>query len=146
MVYFRDFVAADVVAIDVQDSQVDALGVFTVVRDLEHGRQLEASGPAWTAIGDDGRVLVCAGLGTIFPGHAVLWALLTRNIGAAHVAITRFARARIAAAGCARIEAIVRADVEAEGRWATLVGLSAAHVLRKWGPLATPHVLYERIG
>jgi hypothetical protein len=59
-------------------------------------------------------------------GHALAWALLATNLGAAHVAITRFFRKIVAEDPCSRIEAIVRADVAAECRWAELVGFRSS--------------------
>jgi hypothetical protein len=149
-VTIRPFVAGDVVQLDLQPSQHVALGVWKAVHDLEDGRELEGAGPAWTAIGG-GRVLCCYGFAYEHPpseksgGHALAWALLTAGLGAAHLAITRFARATIAASPISRIEAIVRKDYPAERQWAELVGFTLAATLRAWGPDGETHLLYERV-
>jgi hypothetical protein len=150
-VRIRDFLAGDVVQLVIQPSQIVTLGVTREVHSLEDGRELAAGGPAWTAIGPDGRILACYGFTYLWPpseqtgGHAVAWALLASDLGRAHVAITRFARDTIAASGIERIEAIVRADVAGECRWAELVGLELVAILRAWGPEAKTHLLFERI-
>lgn len=91
-------------------------------------------------------MVACLGLRETFPGRqAVAWAILAEGIGAAHLAISRFARRRIAESPLRRIEAIVRAEVHAECVWARLVGLQAAHVLRCFGAQSETHVLFERI-
>lgn len=150
-VTIRPFTAGDVVELALQPSQHVTLGIHRPVHNIEDGREIGALGPAWTAIAEDGRVLTCYGFGYQFPpsdktgGHALAWAMLASGIGAAHVAITRFARATIADSPIDRIEAIVRADVEAEWRWAEMVGFQRVAVLRSWGPEGETHLLYERV-
>lgn len=150
-VTFRPMLAGDVVQLVLQPSQHICLGVTRAVHSIEDGEELVAGGPAWTATGGDGRVLCCAGFTELWPatertgGHAVAWALLAAGLGAAHVAITRFARERIAESPYSRIEAIVRADVSAEPAWARQVGLRRRALLRKWGPEGKMHLLFERV-
>lgn len=154
-VMFRPFLAGDVVQLALQPSQHVTLGFTRPVRDIEDGRELEAGGPAWTAIGlagsNRGRVLCCAGFTELFPageasgGHAVAWALLAEGLGAAHLAITRYARRQFEASSYSRIEAIVRAAVVGECKWPRLIGMSLAATLERWGPQGETHLLFERI-
>lgn len=166
-VLFRPFLAGDVVQLALQPSQHVTLGLTRPVRDIEDGRELEAGGPAWTAIGmqgaNRGRVLCCAGFTELFPaaplvagpsnptgaggtgGHAVAWALLAEGLGAAHLAVTRFARQQFDASAYSRIEAVVRASVAAECKWPRLIGMSLAATLRRWGPQGETHLLFEHI-
>jgi len=145
-VTFRQFLAGDVVQLALQPSQHVHLGVTRPVQSFEDGEELAEGGPAWTAIGAGGRILCCAGFKELWPDrHAVAWALLAGGLGAAHLAITRFARDRIAESRLARIEAIVRADVAAERCWARLVGLSLRAELPAWGPEGASHLLFDRI-
>jgi hypothetical protein len=153
-VRIREFLAGDAVQLVLQPSQHRHLGLTRPFHSIEDGRELEAGGPAWTAIGDDGhrsRILACYGFTYLWPpseisgGHAVAWALLAEDLGRAHVAITRFARDTIAASPIDRIEAIVRADVAADCRWAEMVGFVHAATLRAWGPERKTHLLFERI-
>lgn len=147
----RPFLAGDVVQLALQPSQHMTLGIHRPIHSIEDGRDIEATGPAWTVIGEDGRILACYGFGYQFwpsersGGHAIAWAMLAAGLGAAHVAITRFARETIAQSPIDRIEAIVRAEVEAEWRWAELVGFERVAVLRAWGPEGETHLLYEHI-
>lgn len=150
-VSIRPFLAGDVVQLDLQPSQHMTLGINKPVQSLDDGRELEQQGPAWTAVGADGRILCCYGFAFLFPpadgfgGHALAWALLATGVGSAHVAITRFARETIANSQIDRIEAVVRGEVVAEWRWAEMVGLQLAASLRSWGPEGKTHRLYERV-
>lgn len=165
-VLFRPFAAGDVVQLALQPSQHVALGVTRPVHSIEDGRELAAGGPAWTAIGtagdNRGRILCCAGFQQLWPakplpphphqpgaggtgGHAVAWALLASGLGAAHLAITRFAAEQFEASAYSRIEAIVRASVAAECKWPRLIGMRLAATLRAWGPDGDTHLLFERV-
>lgn len=145
MIAIEPMQAIDALVIQRQASQRVQLGIE---RDMsvEEARDLaEGQGEAWT-VRQDGRIVACLGLKETFPGaQAVAWAILSERIGSAHLAITRFARRRIAASPLARIEAIVREAVPAEVAWAMLVGLRPAHVLRCFGQNSETHVLCERI-
>lgn len=133
---------ADALAIQRQPSQRVQLGIE---RDMtpEEAESLADGGEAWTGWHND-RIVACIGLRETFPGRqAVAWAILSEGLGGAHLAVTRFARARIEASPLRRIEAITR--TEAEHIWATMVGLRAAHVLRAFGAASEDHILFERI-
>lgn len=149
-VTFRPMAAGDIVQLALQPSQHKCLGMTRVAHTIEDGAELVKGGPAWTAIGADGRILACAGFTILWPanertkGHAMAWAMLAEGLGAAHLAITRYARARVAEAPYSRLEAIVR-DGEAEKAWAWHVGFRDPHRLRAWGPEAEDHLLYVRI-
>lgn len=149
-VVIREMLAGDLVQLALQPSQHVTLGISKPVHSLEDGEEMVAAGPAWSAIAG-GRVLCCYGFAMVWPagpgtgGHALAWALLAEDVGAAHLAITRFARATIAESPITRIEAIVRADVDAEVNWARMVGLNQVAELRAWGPDGKTHLLFERI-
>lgn len=151
-VAFRPFLAEDAIALTLQPSQWIEAGIECCAIDESQARAMEVAGPAWSAIAPDGRVLCCAGIGTMYhdaagePAHGVAWAMLSTGIGAAHVAITRYARARISEARHRRIEAIVKADDDGEAcRWARMVGLTLGHVLRGYGADGATHFLFERV-
>lgn len=135
----------DMLAIQRQSSQLVQLGIERDVTMDEAEAVADGPGEAWTARWH-GRIVACLGLRETFPGaQAVAWAILAEGVGPAHLAITRFARARIAASGLRRIEAIVREAVPAEVAWAGLVGLKPAHVMRCFGARSETHILCERI-
>ncbi len=141
---FRPMEAEDVLRLAVQPSQV--MGIFGPVADLDHGRALVSAGAAWSAVDADGRPLVCAGIGESIPGHVgVAWALLATSIGAAHLAITRFARRQILGSPLKRIEAIVRCDQHGGRAWAEACGLELNTVLFGHGRDGSPHYLFERV-
>ncbi|MGN6124816.1 MAG: hypothetical protein ACTHOJ_17870 [Sphingomonas oligoaromativorans] len=134
----------DALLLQRQPSQRMQLGLemdldLAAARDLVHG------GEAWTAWRDD-LPIACMGLRETFPGvQGVAWAVLAEGIGAAHLAISRHARRRIADSPLIRIEAIVRAAAPAEGAWARTVGLEPEALLRCFGARSEDHVLYVRI-
>ena len=126
-------------------------------------------GEAW-ACSWHGALVACLGMRVTLGGtHVVTWAMLANGIGAAHLAVTRFARARVVDCGYGRIEAVARAadaepiierfpDLDAqqlieavmvrptrEIRFAMLSGLKPAHVLRRYGAAGETHMLMERI-
>ena len=79
MVRIRAFQPTDAVAIHLQPSQVGQLGAFEDVRDLRYGMELDRMGPAWSVVDAAGDVLMCAGLGEVFPGLQVTaWALIAQ--------------------------------------------------------------------
>ncbi len=143
LVSFRPFVAADALAIVVQSSQRIELGLDRSVKTIAEATAMEYAGPAWTAIGRDGRILACAGFAETFPGvQAVAWAMLAAGIGAAHLAITRYARRRLSELRYRRIELIAAYEPKAE-QWAILLGFEPAHVLRNFGAASERCILFE---
>lgn len=139
---FRDMLPGDAVLLELQPGQHFELGIEHKQYTLEEGEWLADVGPAWTAYRGS-RIVAIAGFQVI--GHAIAWASLAAEIGRDHVAITRFARNRIAAAPYRRIEAIVDADNDRAVKWAKLVGLEPAHILRGFGQAGKDHILFERV-
>jgi hypothetical protein len=161
--------AGDLRRIDRQPSQAVTLGLPAELSDEEIDA-LVASPESWACF-DDERLIGCVGIHEQFEGaQGVAWAILASGIGTAHLALTRFAASRIAASPLARIEAIaiaadaepivaqfgcldmgqliaaIMADPTPECRWAELVGLRPAAVLRRYGAMSQTHMLFERIG
>jgi hypothetical protein len=167
----RPMIAQDAIEIRRQASQRVQLGLAREMTIEEAEALAEGDGEAWTLFAG-ARIVACVGLRETFPGaQAVAWAILAEGLGAAHLAVTRHARARIAASGLNRIEAICTAALDAEAvlaetgpldagqllqavmavpspemRWAAAVGLAPAAVLRRFGAAGETHVLFERIG
>lgn len=137
-------VPADILRLDLQPSQQLQLGLLTEMT-IETAEDLAGHGEAWTAW-RDGRPIALMGLRESFPGvQAVAWALLSTTIGAAHLAITRHARRRIAASPCIRIDALVRAACPAEGAWCRAVGLEPEALIRRYGAQSEDHLVYARV-
>lgn len=149
-VIFYDFQAADVAAIDLQPSQWVEAGIdMRALRDNpDYAPNLERAGRAWSARAGDGRLLCCAGIAEQFKGrHGVAWAMLAANLGAAaYLAITRFARAQIAASPLKRIDALVTAEDDGRAAaWAKLCGFTLNTVMHHWGAAGDSILLYERL-
>lgn len=149
MITIRALEPIDVVALDLQESQVGQLGAFEPVRDIKHGVELQSLGPAWSALDDDGNVLCCAGFGTVFPDRqALAWALFGKRFAAsmkAQVAVMRFMRHQVATVAFPRLEAMARAACPSECAWLERIGFKRRMLLQKWGPLGEDHVFYERV-
>jgi hypothetical protein len=136
-VTIRPLAASDVLAVDVQPMQL----IEPYAIDWQYGETV-ARGEAWTAE-RDGRVIACAGFVEINANTGLGWALLSRPIGAGMVAITRAARQAIANSRWPRLEMLARADWPEALEWAALMGFRQVAVLRRWGPNAQDHVLFE---
>lgn len=151
-VTFRPFLAGDAVQLQLQPSQHVTLGINSATIGMDDALELEElSVDAWTAVGGDGRLLVCFGMRMLWPaaartnGHAVAWAMLASGLGPDHLAITRFIAAVVAGSRLTRIEAIVRAGVRAEAKWPPMLGFELAGELPAYGPDGETHLLFQRV-
>lgn len=165
--------AAAFFAIELQDSQRSQYGMDPLALGVDEAQLYADQRNAWMALRGD-RVVAILGINETFEGvQGVAFALLGRDLGRDHVAVTRFARdVVIGQSKLQRIEAIVRApDLWAiedapehlrarkpahmlelalqrptpEIRWALAVGLEPAAVLRKFGFAGETHMLMEKI-
>lgn len=143
---FRPMLAGDAVLLELQPSQHFELGRFHAAYTLEEGEELADNGDAWTACRGL-RIVTIAGFRDLFGNgqHAVVWASLSAELGADHLAVTRFAREQIENSRFQRLEAIVEAANARAVAWAKLVGLEPVHTLRGYGPEGSDHILFERV-
>lgn len=123
----------------------------------EEAEHTVAAGEGWAVL-EGGRVAAAYGLAETYPGrHAIAWAMFGTGLNGVHLALSRHARARIAASTLRRIEAVALCDQAAmtldealarptpEMRWATMVGLRPHCLLRQFGGASETLVYYERI-
>jgi hypothetical protein len=143
-----------------------------VVATREEAQAIASERIAWAAR-SGAKLLACFGIVEHFAGvHGLAWAILADRLGSAHLPLTRFVAAEIAACGLPRLELLARGpDLEAllakwpalpaldsgqmvelaamratpEMRWAKLIGMRPAHVLRFYGGAAETFVLFERL-
>lgn len=152
---FRPMLAGDAVLLELQPSQRLEIGMTNGRYSLDEGEFLVDAGPAWTAYRGS-RIVGIAGFRVLFAaaghpgqpargGHALAWASLSADVGRDHLAITRFARWEVENAPFRRIEAVVDRDSKQAMKWAALVGLTAAHIMRGYGPEGADHILFERV-
>lgn len=168
---FETLVADDLLAIDAQPSQRMVLGVDARL-DRAQAEHYAAQTVAWSAR-REGRLLACFGINELFPGaHGVAWAVLAEGITEDHLALTRFMQSAIADHALPRLELFAKCvDVELaverlpdvtgdelvalvtkpqhatpEVRWAVLLGMRPAHVLRRIGGASETYLLLERFG
>lgn len=113
----------------------------------EYGTAL--AGPdTWTGL-IDARVVGCAGILPQWPGRAIAWALLTRELTARHflrvhhkvLDVLLGAHRR----GTRRIETTVDAGFDAGHRWARALGFAPEGLMRGYSPEGRDHVLYARL-
>ncbi|QVM82934.1 hypothetical protein [Novosphingobium decolorationis] len=161
-------VPQDLLQLERQPSQRLFLGTDGTISAAE-AEGLAAMPQAWCV--HRGSVpIACFGVSELFPGqHGVAWAMLGSGLGADHLRLTRFVRAKLAACQLNRIETFVRCvDVEhllarspqldsghlvalamlsptAECRWAAMLGFRPAHVLRRYGAGDETYMMMERI-
>ena len=135
----------DLIGIERQASQQLLFGE-PVEPDLDEAAALADNPAAWTLTDTSGRIVACLGIHESFPGKmGIAWALLAPNVGPAHHGLTRFTRWMIedGAARLQRIEALCAPGPAT--RWATLVGLTPVHAVRKYGAASETYMLCERI-
>lgn len=145
----RPLMPLDVLALDQMPGVEGQYGIYEPVKNIAHGLELQAMGPAWSAVDDDGSILCCAGFGRVFGDvQATAWALFSREFAAstrAQAAVLSFTRAQIVSMPFRRIEALSRDAVPAEGRWLERIGFTRVAKLRAWGPRSEDYWLFERV-
>lgn len=155
-------------SIERQPSQATILGMDATFS-VEEAEQLAAQPEAYAVLrGED--PVACIGIAEAFAGrHGIGWAVLASGIGQAHIALTRWMRARIAAVDLPRLECFARcrdmedllarfpdldsgqiveiamSDPTPECRWAVMLGLRPVHLLRQYGAAGESYMLFERI-
>lgn len=169
---FQRLEANDLFEIERQESQLLWLGQKGDIS--EEAAEILADQPcAWTAW-HAGRIVACFGISEIFPNvQGLAWALLSREIGARHLQLTRFMQREVRECGLVRLELLAKASEKAEElavvgeelrvrfpgqqlvaramkdptpecRWAVLLGFTPAHVLRRFGAASETYMLFER--
>lgn len=112
----------------------------------DHGRALAAGGPAFTARGEDGRILGCAGFVENHAGYATAWAFVAADVGLAMRGITRAVRGVLDAAQYRRIDMTVRADFVIGIKWAERsLGFAREGLLSAWGADGGDYFIYARV-
>jgi RimJ/RimL family protein N-acetyltransferase len=107
------------------------------------------AGPhAWTGMAD-GRIVGSAGILEQWPGRAICWALLgreirTRDFLRVHHQVEAVLR-RVHREGTRRVETSVDAAFDAGHRWVRALGFAPEGLMRCYSPDGRDHVLYARI-
>jgi hypothetical protein len=171
---FQRLEAGDLFEIERQESQLLWLGQKGDIGE-EAAEILASQKCAWTAW-HAGRIVACFGISEIFPDvQGVAWALLSAEVGAHHLELTRFMQNEIRECGLVRLELLAKASEKAEAfavlgeelrappsgvvllahamkfatpecRWAKLLGFTPAHVLRRFGAASETYMLFEWFG
>lgn len=114
--------------------------------DADYGAALAQVGNAFTGM-VDGRVVGCAGAYEIWPGRAVVWALLSDECGPHFKAIHRAVQGFFLATSWRRVEAVVRAGFPAGHRWIRLLGFrcETPDGMPGYSPDGETYYLYSRL-
>lgn len=160
--------AEHLLRIEQQPSQRYVLGRLAVFSE-EEAEAHASQKVAYTAFLGD-RIMACMLIYETFPDQVgVAYAVLAEGLGRHHLQLTRFIKGKIEESRLPRIEVIAPCwDIEdlaalhpefdawqlvqaalrvptPEVRWALLLGLKPAHVLRKYGGRCESFMLFERI-
>lgn len=171
MLRFSTLCPEDVLAIQAQPSQQVLFGMPALTSWDDACAMAEAP-VAWSArAACDNRLVACFGIVEHFPGvHGLAWSVLADGLGVVHLQLTRFMRSQVEECGLARLELLAKGpDLEAmlasfpypldsgqivelamrratrAMRWAVLLGMKPAHLLRCHGAACESYMLFERI-
>lgn len=148
MTRIRPFEPADVVALDLQDSQRGQLGIYEPDVSIRQGYVLRDSGPCFTALDGRGEVVASAGFAEVFGDRqATAWALFAEGWWQRvdRRKVVRALHAALAAAPYARVEALARAAAVGECRLLEALRFRRVCELAQWGPHSETVVLFERL-
>lgn len=165
---FSTLRAADVLAIEAQPSQRMTRQMEGEL-DFDAAAQLASETIAWSAR-RGGQLIACFGIYEKIPGlRGIAWCILAEGIGASHLELTRFLRSQIEGCQLRRVElyavansvevelaslpdldagqvvAIAMSKPSPECRWAQMLGLRPAHLLRHFGEDGRSEMMFERI-
>ena len=87
----------------------------------EHIESLEKLN-SYTAVTDDGKLLMCFGFVEIFPSRALMWGFLSATSGAHMTAMTRIGKYLLEQIPHRRVEIEVDCEFEQGHRWARILG------------------------
>jgi hypothetical protein len=144
MVEFIPFEPSHLTALQLQAAQAY---LQALIAKPEYGAAM--TGPhAWTGIAD-GRVAGCAGILEQWPGRAICWALLgreirTRDFLRVHHKVEAVLR-RVHGEGTRRVETSVDAAFDAGHRWVRALGFAPEGLMRCYSPDGRDHVLYAHL-
>jgi hypothetical protein len=95
----------------------------------------------------DGRIVMCAGVMTLWEGRGTAWALLTGDLGGEHMRRVHYAAKRyFDASTLRRIEATCDVDFEEGHRWLRLLGFTLeTPVMRNYRPDGGDESMYVRV-
>jgi len=139
MIHVTTFRSADLHAMKIQPSQDMDFAVRERI-----ARQFEQAGRAFTAIGEDGRVIFCGGAVELHEGHAQLWAVFAEGKRQAMFRLRRATRDFIASLPHRRVDTPVL-DNEPARRWAEAIGLIEDVRLADAAPGGGDLILYRRV-
>ncbi len=108
---------------------------------------LENNGMSYSVMGENGRVLLCAGLIHHWAGRAEGWAIFDKDMKKEFLAVHKKVLRFLEISPFKRIEAIVTIEFKQGHRWAKLLGFQVEGPrLRHYFENGKDAVLYARIG
>ncbi|MFN8995161.1 MAG: hypothetical protein ACK5X3_16065 [Pseudomonadota bacterium] len=126
-------------ALRVQPAQADAAPWITP----DYAASLEG-GTSWTVLANC-RPVFCGGSWELWPGRALVWAILSPEAGPHMARITRGVRRYLGLLPHRRVECYVDAGFEQGARWAAMLGFEREATLRAFLPNGNDAHIYARV-
>jgi hypothetical protein len=125
--------------------QAGALGWLKSYLREEHKKHLETT-LAFSCLGDDRRVIGCAGVVAYWPNRGEAWALLARGYTREFLFFHNSVRRFLDVCPIRRVEAAVVLGFQAGHRWVKALGFQLeAPVVRAYQPDGSDVALYSRV-
>jgi hypothetical protein len=128
MVTVEQFKPADLEELRLQPAQ-EFLGEF--VGRPGYGQELVDAGPCYT-VRHCGKVVMCAGVVSLWEGRGSAWALLSRDAGKCMRQVHRAVKEFLDGCGIKRVEAYVYPDFIPGHRWARMLGFEHEGLMRSF--------------
>jgi len=112
--------------------------------DPSYGPSLKAAGPAYS-LEVDGAILAAAGFVPQWDNRALVWALISKEVGPHMVGLTRAVKRALSLHHYRRVETHVASDFAEGHRWARLLGFEREGRMRAFTPQGDDCDLYARI-
>jgi hypothetical protein len=138
----RPMAPADLLAIDPQAAQAD---VWRMQDLADVAVDLLRAGEAMTVRDADGRVLLIGGVRPVHDECLWLWSILSGQIGARMVALSRAVARWLDGHGVRRLQFTCAVEHEEGLRWAALLGFQMEARLQAFGEDGGDHLLFARI-
>lgn len=110
----------------------------------EYASHLIDSGPCYSAI-EDGIVYACAGVSIQWDNRAIVWSLLSKDVGRHFTRIHKAAFRLMDMVSIRRIEAHVDPDFPEAHRWIKMLGFEFEGRMKAFSPYGDDMDLYARI-
>lgn len=108
---------------------------------------INKTGKAWTAVADDGEILIIAGVTYQWENRGLVWSLISDVAGREFIKIHREVLKKLDEfqENCRRLEMTVDVGFPQAHRWAKMLGFSIEGYLRAYRPDGGDVIIYSRV-